>query len=181
MTDIKVGDTVRVKEGASLYDPQAVGKTLVISFVHNGATPYVVANGEYTGGFWLKDVELVSPFSSPRVRWRYNDHIVVYPLKFGVVPACGVDVLDENEPKVYKRWRDSVAHPAGEITDAAQAYWDAHETNPVIKEAKTRGDYVRFAYQLRYNDSEQWLAKYTKADIDAALPVIDRLALKESE
>lgn len=105
----------------------------------------------------------------------YNDHIVVYPHRDGVVPGGGVDVLDENEPKVYKRWKESVAHPEGEITDAARAYWDAHETNPVLKEAKVRGDYARFAYNLRYND----IGTYAQDDIDAALPVIDRLALKE--
>lgn len=175
-TEIKVGDTVRIKDDALTYYRDAVGKTIVVTDVYKGKNGLgYVANNDYPGGFWFNHVELVSN-SSPN-RWRYNDHIVVYPLRFGAVPGGGVDVLDENEPKVYKRWKESVAHPEGEITDAARAYWDAHETNPVIKEANVRGDYARFAYQLRYNDS----SFYEKADIDAALPVIDRLAVKASE
>lgn len=184
MTDIKVGDTVRIKASAEKYASEAIGATFTVT----GFAGYNLERGPYAtghpGGVFLDDLELAGGD-----RWRYNDHIVVYPETrdqghpYNNTLGRGVTILDETPlPKIYTRWENqSTGTGSDEISEAAKAYFEAHEPNPVIKEAKVRGDYAYFAYQLRYNDSAVWLEKYTKADIDAALPVIDRLALKASE
>lgn len=191
MTEIKVGDTVRIMETTPRGTTAAnhVGKHFVVTEVRststrsNAAPDYVMGKEDFTRmGVYLKDVQKVGIN-----RWRYNDHIVVYPGSLDRTNGYndrlgeGVTILDETPlPKIYTRWKnqdDGLERLDDEITKAARAYWEAHETNPVLEEAKERGDYARFAYNLRYNDT----GKYAQDDIEAALPVIDRLALKESE
>lgn len=139
VTDIKVGDTVRIKESAKGYAIRRVGQEFVVQELRGGpgtgADPYAWDNGENSGGVYLKDLEVVKSVDDPR--WRYNDHIVVYPetrdpgYQHGShTLGRGVTVLDETPlPKIYTRWEnqdDSLTRLDDEITAAARAYWAAH-------------------------------------------------------
>lgn len=146
MTEIKVGDTVRIKdtqpEGG--YASKGIGEEFVVTALDSasavfGAKPdFAIGDKEFTKlGVFLKHLELVEPEQpSP---WRYNDHIVVYPetrdagnnkpSQYGL--GRGVTILNETPlPKIYTRWENrdysNEDRFEAEITAAARAYFEAH-------------------------------------------------------
>lgn len=136
MTEIKVGDTVRIKDNYPYaWDGNDIGLEFkVTSVVTGGRSTFYVEGDPQGSGIWNQWIEKVEPDT----RWRYNDHIVVYPeTRDQQGRGRGVTVLDETPlPKVYTRWEDQ-PYATDEITEAARAYWTEHpkpKPKPTLKE-----------------------------------------------
>lgn len=132
MTDIKVGDTVRINKAYAIhvYGENRVGTEFEVKEVVRSGVSFYVTGDPGHRGVWDKYVEKVEPKDADR--WRYNDHIVVYPeTRDANGPGRGVTILDETPlPKIYTRWENQVYADQTrfdeEITEAARAYWAAH-------------------------------------------------------
>lgn len=147
MTEIKVGDTVRVKAGSL---SAKAGEEFTVTHIIKRRNQHSVAGfdwfarGDSAGnGVWGQFLEPVE--SDPR--WRYNDHIVVYPdtrdqgHSYNNTLGRGVTILDETPlPKIYTRWENkdnTLVRFDDEITEAAFAYWAAHPApKPAWHDAK---------------------------------------------
>lgn len=75
-------------------------------------------------------------------RWRFNDHLVVYPKvqNIGQVRGRGCLVLDERQPRVYDRWENPTTTMVDftEVGNAAHAYFEAHpEPKPIPNEPRS--------------------------------------------
>lgn len=101
-------------------------------------------------------------------RWRFNDHIVVYPKvrNVGQVPGRGCLVLDELEVRAYDRWENPTTTMVdfSQVGDAARAFFDAHPEPKPWHDAKP-GDHwalhiasgVELAYEFHLFKVTRWM------------------------